>query len=251
MKGGGLLGRVLEPAALSVRFQPVLGLERGEARTHYVECLIRGPRGLTIEPPEILFDYARRKGREAEVDRACVVTILEAAASLPDAPRLGINVHASTAASDLTFPTFLERAAGEAGIAPSRLVIEVVEHARPWNVEALQSAIGRLRELGLRIAVDDVGLGHSNLAMILACRPDYLKVDRYFVHGALPDFHRQAVLTSIVQLARSLGAWVVAEGVETQADLEAVRTADVDFVQGFLFGEPRAALAWPAGGSSP
>jgi EAL domain-containing protein (putative c-di-GMP-specific phosphodiesterase class I) len=194
----------------------------------------------------VLFDYARRKNREVDVDRACIATILEAAPGLPAGASLGINVHASTIAEG-SFPAFVAQSVGEAGLPAERVVIEVVEHTRPRDNAAFQEALQELRRLGVRIAVDDVGLGEANLLMILSCRPDYLKIDRYFVHDARTDFYRQVVLTSIAQLARPFGARVIAEGVETEADLQAVRTVGIDLVQGFLFGEPCCA----AGLSSP
>lgn len=236
----GLIDRVLERGALSARFQPVVDLGTVAGAWHYVECLIRGPQGTTLESPDVLFDYARRKNREADLDRACLATILEAVPKLPAGARLGINVHASTIAEG-TFAEFLDRSVSDAGVAADGLVIEVVEHLRPWDTAAFQKSLHELRTLGVRIAVDDVGLGESNLLMILSCRPDYLKIDRYFVHGARADFHRQAVLTSIAQLALPFGARVIAEGVETEADLQAVRTIGVDLVQGYLFGEPCSA----------
>jgi EAL domain-containing protein (putative c-di-GMP-specific phosphodiesterase class I) len=237
MGQASLIDRVIEPGALSARFQPVLGLAEDTRSWHYLECLIRGPKGTNLESPEVLFDYARRKNRESDLDRACMTTILAASRDLPCEVDLGINVHASTIV-DPTFPAFLEASLEEAGLRARRLVIEVVEHARPWDTAGFQKGLERLRRLGVRIAVDDVGLGEANLLMILSCRPDYLKIDRYFVHGARSDFHRQAVLTSIAQLARPFGARAIAEGVETEEDLRAVSAVGIDLVQGYLFGEP-------------
>jgi EAL domain-containing protein (putative c-di-GMP-specific phosphodiesterase class I) len=233
----GLLERVLEPGSLSVRFQAVYEVTRAIPACHYIEALIRGPKGTSLESPDILFEYARKKGKEAIVDRACTGAILEAAKALPTALSLGINVHASTLALDPEYLAFLSSVAAERGIAASRLVIEIVEHAPPWDLDQFHNSLAGLRGLGARIALDDVGLGHSNYMMILECRPDYFKIDRYFVHGAKGDFYRQAVLTSVSQLARPFGARVIAEGVETTADLAATRASGIDLVQGYLFGE--------------
>jgi EAL domain-containing protein (putative c-di-GMP-specific phosphodiesterase class I) len=74
--------------------------------------------------------------------------------------------------------------------------------------------------------------------MILECRPDYFKVDRYFVDGCHKDFHRRAVVASVAQLARPFGARVVAEGVEDPADLVALKRLGITLIQGFLFGMP-------------
>jgi CheY-like chemotaxis protein len=93
----------------------------------------------------------------------------------------------------------------------------------------------------MRIALDDVGVGHSNYQMIIDARPDYFKIDRQFVRASCGDPSRQAVLESVVQLASKLDAYTVAEGVETEEDLETVRRLGVDFVQGHLLGAPLAA----------
>jgi EAL domain-containing protein (putative c-di-GMP-specific phosphodiesterase class I) len=85
------------------------------------------------------------------------------------------------------------------------------------------------------LALDDIGLGHSNYKMILDCRPDYFKIDRYFVQGAGSDFYRQAVLKSVSELARPFGARVVVEGVENEEDLVAARAAGATLFQGFAF----------------
>jgi EAL domain-containing protein (putative c-di-GMP-specific phosphodiesterase class I) len=232
-----LIDRVLEPGALSVRFQPVYEVTQALPACHYVEALIRGPRGTTLETPDILFEYARKKNQESAVDKACVATILCAARRLPSRLSLGINVHASTLALDPEFLSFLGDTAEHEGISVSRLVIEIVEHAPPWDLAGFHNSLEGLRSIGARIALDDVGLGHSNYMMILECRPHYFKIDRYFVHGAKGDFYRQAVLTSVSQLARPFGARVIAEGVETPADLAAARASGIDLVQGYLFGE--------------
>jgi EAL domain-containing protein (putative c-di-GMP-specific phosphodiesterase class I) len=234
------MDRILEPGALSVRFQPVYEVHAHVMLGHYIECLIRGPKGTTVESPEILFEYARKKNRESEVDRRCVSVILEAGKALPPHIRFGLNVHASTLALDSGFPEFLALELSRVGIDADRLVIEIVEHAPPWDVEAFRSALDAVRDQGAAIALDDVGLGHSNFMMILECRPNYFKIDRYFVRGARTDIYRQAVLASVAQLALPFAARVVAEGVETEADLEAVRQAGINLVQGYLFGQPDA-----------
>ncbi len=235
-----LLDQILEPGALSVRFQPVYEVHSHVTVGHYVECLIRGPQGTSAENPEILFEYARKKNCETLVDRRCVSVILEQASLLPEHTRIGLNVHASTLAKDLGFVEYLADEGRRLGFEPDRIVVEIVEHAPPWDVVAFRTALHKLRDLGASIALDDVGLGHSNFLMILECRPSYFKIDRYFVRGARSDMYRQAVLASVAQLAVPFAARVVAEGVETEADLEAVRHAGINLVQGYLFGLPTA-----------
>jgi EAL domain-containing protein (putative c-di-GMP-specific phosphodiesterase class I) len=167
--------------------------------------------------------------------------VLRAATALPRHVRIGLNLHASTLALNPEFLNELGDAASEFGISAERLVVEIVEHAPPWDVAGFRNGVAGLRDIGARIALDDVGLGHSNYMMILECRPDYFKIDRYFVHDAGTDFYRKAVLASVAQLARPFGAQVVAEGVETIDDLRTAQEAGIGLFQGWLFSGARPA----------
>jgi EAL domain-containing protein (putative c-di-GMP-specific phosphodiesterase class I) len=235
MSDRSLLDRILEPGELSVVFQPIFEFTAGRRALHAIECLIRGPRGTNLESADLLLEYVRCKREESLVDRVCIETALAAARALPDQPHLCLNVHASTVGRGESFLAGVSEAAGRNGIPLSRLTVEIVEHAPPWDEAGFLRAVRGLREMGVRIALDDIGLGQSNYKMILDTRPDYFKVDRYIVHGAHADPYRLAVLESIAQLARKFGGRVVAEGVEVDADLQAVLGLGIDLMQGFLF----------------
>ncbi len=235
MSERNLLDRILEPGELSVVFQPIFELLSGGRSVHAIECLIRGPRGTNLESADLLLEYVRCKREESLVDRVCIETALAAARALPGEPQLCLNVHASTVGRGESFLSAFSEAVGRSGIPLSRLTVEIVEHAPPWDGAGFLRAVGGLREMGVRIALDDIGLGQSNYKMILDTRPDYFKVDRYIVHGAHADPYRLAVLESIAQLARKFGGRVVAEGVEAEADLEAVLGLGIHLMQGFLF----------------
>jgi EAL domain-containing protein (putative c-di-GMP-specific phosphodiesterase class I) len=230
-----LMLAILAPGGLSVRFQPILDITGPTATVHGFECLMRGPAGTNVENAEVLFDYVRKKREESLVDRTCLATALRAAQRLPGSPHLSINVHASTLGRDHGFLDFVAEAAEQRGIAVTRLTIEIVEHAPAWDGPSFARALEGLRRMGIAIALDDVGLGQSNYRMMLDCAPDYFKIDRYLVTGVSQDLRRQAVVESVAQLARRFGARVVAEGVETEDELEVVRRADVGLVQGHLF----------------
>jgi len=233
-----LLDTLLEPGRLSVVFQPIFEVGSGRLKIYSVECLIRGPRGTNAERPAVLFEYVRRKRAEGPIDRACVAAALAEGALLPGAMKLNVNVHASTLARDLGFPAFLLDRTASARIPPERLVVEIVEHAPPLDVPGFRRALEELREGGLTIALDDVGLGQSNYKMILDVRPDIYKLDRYLVAGAWNDPYRQVILDSLARMVRRLEARAVAEGVEDQNELVAVEAAGIDLVQGFLFARP-------------
>lgn len=241
MSGGTLLERLLEPGSLTVLFQPILALRHGAGRLHAVEALLRGPAGTNMARADVMFEYLRRKSEEQRFDRVCVRLALEAARALPGGPLVSINVHASTLARDPGFAGFLADTSAAAGIPPGRLVVEIVEHAPCYDVSRLARVLERVRALGARVALDDIGLGQSNYRMILECRPDYYKIDRYLVAGAAGDPYRRSVLRSLAELAEGCGALTVAEGVENAADLGAVLDAGTNLVQGYLFARPAPA----------
>jgi EAL domain-containing protein (putative c-di-GMP-specific phosphodiesterase class I) len=227
--------------SLSILFQPIFEIRDGSRRLHSLESLARGPRQTPMESADVLFEYARRHQQEVRIDRACIRAAFQTAALLPGSPPLSINVHASTLELDADFPLFLERAARQCSIPLARLTVEIVEHIPFWDGARFLEAIGRVRNLGAKVAMDDFGMGHSNYRTILSCRPDYFKIDRSLVKGACADFYQRAVLESVSQLARRVGARVVAEGVEDGEDLNTVLSIGINLVQGYLFARPLSA----------
>jgi EAL domain-containing protein (putative c-di-GMP-specific phosphodiesterase class I) len=238
--GDTLLEAVLTPGALSVVLQPILEISNSSFRLHALECLARGPRGTNLEGADLLFDYVRRKREEKRVDELCLRSALQTSSLLPGPHKISLNVHASTLARDENLIPLLQEATSEYGIDPGRLIIEIVEHSAWWDQDALLRRLEGLRRFGAEIALDDVGLGQSNFKMILDCRPEYLKIDRYFVHGADADFHRMVLLESLTKVAQKFGARVVAEGVEEAADLTRLMSLGIDLVQGFLFSRTKS-----------
>lgn len=246
------LDRLLRGGALATVFQPVYEVgSREHGRAHLLECLTRGPAGTNLASPAVLFEYVRRKGREDAIDRLCVSTIFSAARALPGEPVLAVNVHAATFQRDPRFPRFLVDEANANRIAPSRLVLEIVEHAPSFGGPRFLHALRELREEGIRIALDDIGLGQSNYRMILDCDPEYLKIDAFLVRGCAEDPRRLGILDSLVHLARRLQAQLVAEGIETRADLEAVVALGIRLAQGFHLGKPRPANAFSTAATDP
>jgi len=230
-----LLDTLKRPGAIRIEFQPMLTVTNGQTKLYALEALARGPVGSSIERPDILFEYARRKGEESQLDCLCIAQAIKLGAELPGAPPISINVHGSTLSACDDFVKKFLGAADAYGIAPERLMLEIVEHRAPWVMESFQSTLGALRDAGVRIAVDDLGVGASNFRMIVDCRPDHLKVDRYIVNGCTTDAMRAAVIASIVSLADSIGASPIAEGIENQEDLDVVTSLGVSIVQGWLF----------------
>jgi EAL domain-containing protein (putative c-di-GMP-specific phosphodiesterase class I) len=143
------------------------------------------------------------------------------------------------------FLPFLQASLRGTGIAPRRLVLEIVEHASPVDADVLCWTLEALRTMGIRIALDDIGQGHSNFSMIFRCRPEIFKLDRYLVQGLPEDSARQTLVASACALAHDFGSVMVAEGIETAAQLAAVQDAGISLAQGFYLAEPRPVWQLP------
>jgi len=238
MTEGSLLDHILGPGGLSPRFQPILEANGAEWQLHAVECLMRGPSDTNIEPADVLFEYARRKRAENTVDRACIAAALKTAKQLDTVPRLFLNVHASTLGRDADFAGFIADTAADQSIDPRRLTLEIVERRPYWNGPRFMKTLDRLRMRGIEIALDDFGLGESNYRMMLDCWPDCIKIDRYVVRNCDSDYGRRAILDSIASLAMTIGAKVIAEGVQTRPELKTIKDLGFTLAQGFVFYKP-------------
>ena len=231
-----LLTTLLAPGSLRTALQPIVELRDGVPHPVAYECLTRGPLGSNLEQAQILFDYVRLKHDEALVDRACIAAALRTARREKTAA-LSVNVHAATLARDRDFASFLLDAAREMDIDPHRLIVEIVEHAPVWS-NSLLGSLTELRSAGVRIALDDIGLGHSNFRMMVELRPELFKIDRYFVSGCHADPRRLAVIVSVCQLAQAFDAITVAEGIEDPRDIAPLAERGVALFQGYFFGAP-------------
>ena len=230
---GNLLDRVFEPGALTARFQPIFEIDCGVVRRiATVEGLVRGPKGTNLERADVLFEYVRRKRQQGPVDKLAVQAVLAAATPVPDDCSISVNVHATTLGQEPGFTRFFFDTAAANGIRLDRLTIEIVEHMGLWESTVFLRTLDELRKGGVRVAMDDVGIGQSNLQRIVDCRPDYLKVDRYFISGVDADRYRRAALEAVVLLADRIDATVVAEGVGTTGELETVCNLGVTLGQG-------------------
>jgi len=238
MSRASLLDLVLEDGGLRAVFQPIMKLGPDGFELHAVESLVRGPRGTNLESAGVLFEYVRRKHAELPVDRACVRTALKTARAIDDPIPIHVNLHALSFEQDPSLPEFLATEAESNGIGISRLTVELVEHGYSWEAPTFSGSLDRLRQLGMGLAIDDIGCGVANFRMILECPATYFKIDYHIVRGVHRDPARRAILSALARLADDLGARVVVEGVEDAADLQTVTDLGIVLVQGFLLARP-------------
>jgi EAL domain-containing protein (putative c-di-GMP-specific phosphodiesterase class I) len=238
MKRHALIHDILAADGLTMLFQPIFEMAGGERVLFALEALARGPKGSNVEAANVLFEYVRRKGQEIAVDRACISRAIEAAAGVPGSPAISINVHASTLERDRQFTAFLVDTCDRHGMDVSRVILEIVEQQKFWDERDFFAALATLRKLGVRIALDDIGMGYSSHRMLIEVRPELFKIDRYFVAGSAENEYSRAAIESISLLAKRLGGRVIAEGVETESDFDSVTALGIDLVQGYFFARP-------------
>jgi EAL domain-containing protein (putative c-di-GMP-specific phosphodiesterase class I) len=233
------LTELLDNRRIETWYQPVLTSHR-YALWGY-ECLMRGrdARGELI-PPGQIFDWARQEQLTFMLDRVCRETHLlnAGAAAIPDHARLLVNFLPTTVYDPQFCLRTTVRAAERAGIAPERVVFEVVESDKVEDHEHLLSILAYYRNAGFSVALDDVGTGYSGLMMLAEMNPDLIKIDRALVTRAPESRLHQGICRSLVELAAESGKLSLAEGVETEQQRRLMESLGVDLFQGFLFGEP-------------
>ena len=220
---------VLAGGGPRIALQPIVDLR--EDRVAGFEALARFPH----EPgwtPDRWFAEAHGVLHGVALEAAAVAAALRTVDRLPADATLSVNVSAEALCASEAIPAILADGPGE------RLVVEITEHQRVARSEILDARLRALRETGARIAVDDAGSGYAGLEHILHLRPEVLKLDRVLVQGVAHHAGRRAMCEAMVQFTRSTGAQLVAEGVETEADLDMLRRLGVDLAQGFLLGRP-------------
>lgn len=251
-----LLAEILEPGGLEVLFQPIF--ERsGHLAIHGLEAVVRGPRGTHFEHPDMLLEYVRRKRAEVLVDRSYLRAACDAARQLPQEVRIHLNLHASTLAQNPGFVQFLRVQAEHSGVKVERLTVEIMDHHMKCNQANLLRSIRSLRDLGVRIALDDLGAVNSSYRLLVDCSPDYLKLDSFFTQGVHTNPSRWAIVESMVTLSRAIHSRLVALGVGTREDLSAlaqmgITLAQADFLcraisVGSLLGSGLLQMGNPAG----
>jgi diguanylate cyclase (GGDEF)-like protein len=156
--------------------------------------------------------------------------------------RIAINVSGHQMRQD-DLVDHIESALRRHGIPPGRFTCEVTESVAMEDTAQTHRAFERLRRAGLHVSIDDFGTGHSNLALLRRLPAAELKIDRAFVTDLATSAHARSIAQTVVQLARTLGLRVVAEGVETEAQRDLLLAMGCDELQGYLFAKPMSATA--------
>jgi diguanylate cyclase (GGDEF)-like protein/PAS domain S-box-containing protein len=240
------LGRALERGQFALHYQPQVDLRSGEIVG--AEALLRWQhpvRGM-ISPADFI-TLAEDSGLIVPIGQWVIESACQQVRAWQDAglatPRLAINLSARQFQSD-DLAEQLAAAIARAGLDGGALEVELTESLALQDIGRVTAILKKIRAAGVTTAMDDFGTGFSSLAQLLRISVDRIKIDRCFVRDILSDRTAAAVALAVIAMAKSLGVKVIAEGIETEAQLEFLRERGCDEMQGYYFSRPLPSQAF-------
>ena len=218
---------------LTMAFQPIVDVE--EQRIDAFEALVRGLNGegaghvLGQVDGDNLYAF----------DQACRVKAIELAAKLGITCRLNINFLPNAVYQPRACIRATLDAAARTGFPTHLLTFEIVETQEIADASHLLNIVAEYKRQGFSLALDDFGTGNSGLARLASLRPDIVKVDRFLIQGCDRDSHRLAIISSLIGFGEATGTKIVLEGMETAAEVAALRSVGGRYMQGFYFARPQ------------
>ncbi|MDB5044981.1 MAG: diguanylate phosphodiesterase [Deinococcus sp.] len=217
---------------LSMAFQPIVNVLTHEVFAY--EALVRGPHG---ESASWVMDQVT-PANMYHFDQNCRVLAIRTAARLGMKARLSINFLPNAVYEPATCIRATLKTAQEVGFPLDRLMFEITEHESVLNEVRVRRIIDAYRGYGFVTALDDYGAGHATAGLLLALRPDIVKVDMAVIRGLDRDLWRSALVRHLAQFAAEVGLMVIAEGVETLEEARCLLGLGVTHMQGYLFARP-------------
>lgn len=223
-----VINQALTQKSFKIVFQPIMDITQSTPVGFEALCRFESA---PYRAPNLWFDDADTVGLQADLELCVIEVALAHLVHLPEDVYLSVNASPATVATGRLAALFKP-------YAPQRIVLEVTEHAEITNIEMLLDQLMILRATGIRLAVDDAGAGYSGLQQILRLQPDIIKLDISLTTGLDTDVVRRSLASALVGFANQTDAKIVAEGIETEGELQALSELGVPLGQGFLLGKP-------------
>lgn len=209
-------------------FQPIRWIESG--RVLAVEALTRfNP--VPVRPPDVWFAEAASVGLGVDLEMKSLSSALRALESIPEDIYLTLNVSPNAVLSGRVQDA-------TAACDARRLILELTEHELISSYDDVSEALRPLRERGARLAIDDAGAGYASFRHILKLQPEFIKLDISITQHVDEDQSHAALATALAVFSRRIGSVLIAEGVEQQVEMDALRQMGIDAAQGYLLGRP-------------
>jgi PAS domain S-box-containing protein len=220
---GMLAGR-----ACTMRFQPIVDFRNGDVIGMEALARFKAP---PRQPPDHWFAEADAVGLRPELEMAAIEAAIGHIADVPKGSFLSVNVSPETLLTK-DFSHVIDNVDG------TQLVVEVTEHAAVEDYKQLNRAVAQLRQHGIRLAIDDAGAGFSSLKHIIRLVPDFIKLDMFLTRDINTDPVKRALASAMVGFASDIGSQLIAEGVETARELDALGDLGFQQAQGYFLGRP-------------
>ena len=228
----------------SMAFQPVVNTQNSTLFAY--EALARGPTG---EPASTILNRTLHNNRYS-MDQRCrekAITVSAALGILETPANLCINFYPNAVYEPKQCLRRTLNASTSVSFPLERIIFEITEVEQVRSYDHLRSIMNEYQRCGLRVAIDDFGAGHSGLTLLSAFQPDIIKIDRALIRGIDQRPASRTIVRSIVQICADLNIQMIAEGVESEQEMNAVCDLGIQLMQGFYFGPPafEALPVWP------
>lgn len=234
-----LLREIIENKHFTTLFQPIFSLSNGAVVGY--EALTRGPEESVLYNPEKLFESARNENLLWEMELYTRSSAIEKFLSLQSDKILFLNVDPDII-KDEKFVKGSTKHLFENMIKQSNIVFEITEKTAIKDYIEFKKIIENYKTQGYKIAIDDVGAGHSGLTTISEVRPNYIKIDMFLIRDIDKDNFKKSIVRALVELANNSNLKLIAEGIETLDELKTVIELGIPMAQGFLLGKPSKEL---------
>jgi EAL domain-containing protein (putative c-di-GMP-specific phosphodiesterase class I) len=231
------LDALMREGGVETLYQPILNLRDLTPIGH--EVFSRGPAGSPFEDAEVLFALAERTGRLLDFERLCRTRAFSSARlHLRSGEKLFLNTSAASLLDPELAGDTLARKAASQGLKPGDVVLEITERVTVEERAASSAALRDLKRCGFRIAIDDMGAGYASLHSVVEMEPDFTKFDVSLVRHIDRSLIKQSLLETLVELSTRIGAQVIAEGIESESELTALKDLGVFLGQGRYLAAP-------------
>jgi EAL domain-containing protein (putative c-di-GMP-specific phosphodiesterase class I) len=232
------LKRIIVREEVAILYQPIVSLQ--DLSIFGFEALSAASGGAGIEGAEMLFALAEEVNLSTQLDRVCRHRALNDAQPWLGDSRLFLNTNPRTVEEIGTREDALFHLFQNNNVSPHNVVLEITERSAIANLAVFEATLNRFRDHGIGVAVDDAGAGYASLNTIARLKPDFLKFDMALVRDIDKDRVKQELLATVQELGGRVNARVIAEGIETPAELETLFRAGVEFGQGYFISKPKS-----------
>lgn len=234
------LEEVLKNKMIFTLFQAIVSLKNGEIIGY--ECLSRGPKDSVLYSPEKLFKVAEKHDRLLELDLLCRFKAIERLQGIDKNKLVFINVMLETFLKEKGEKDHTIKLLKRNNILPKNIILEINEKHSVEDYNEFNTALKNSRVKEYKLALDDIGSGHSRFKMILECKPNYIKIDKDLISNIDKDSTKQSIIKYVVLLANDTKMRVIAEGIENENELLTLIRLGVHAGQGYFLQRPESTL---------